>query len=110
MTFNLVTNTIVDKTFNIIYNPVYLDFITCDSYLGLIALNIIINSIIISINFNIILSQVYSYNSYFNKLITLNTKAGNEVFLKYIKCDSNNNKLLILNLVISTIINNTFNI
>jgi hypothetical protein len=88
------------------------------------------DNIIASINFNIILSQVCPYNSYFNKLITLNTKAGNEVFLKYITCDFNSDKLLTLNeifleyiacnfnsdelltlnLAISIIVDNTFNI
>jgi len=108
-----------------------LNSITCNSYFNrLIAFNIIVNSIIVSTNFNIISSQVCLYNSYFNKLIILNTKVDNKVFPKYIVYNSNSNKLLILNKVFlkyivynfnnnellifnletSTIINNTFNI
>jgi hypothetical protein len=67
-----------DEIFNIIYNPVYLDSIPCDSYFNkLIALNTVADSIIISTNFNIIPSQVCPYNSYFNNLIILNTEANN---------------------------------
>jgi hypothetical protein len=40
-----------------IYNLVYLDFISCDSYFnGLMALNIVADGIIASTNFNVILS------------------------------------------------------
>ena len=120
----------MNKTFNIIYNPVYPDSITYNSYFNrLIAFNTIVDSIIANINFNIIPSQVYSCDSYFEPII-LNTKTGNEVFPEYIIYDSNNNKLLTLNeifpnyiiydsdsnklltlnLVTSTIINNIFNI
>jgi hypothetical protein len=130
-TFNSATNTMADKTFGIIYNPVYPDFITCNSYFdGPMALITTIDGIIASTNFDIILSQVCPCNSYFNKLITLNNEASNEVFfkyiacdfnsdklstfnevfLKYIACDSDSDKLLTLNLATSTIVNNTFNI
>jgi hypothetical protein len=55
MTLNLVTNTIVDEIFDIIYNLVYLDSIPYDSYFDkLIALNTIADSIIASTNFDVI--------------------------------------------------------
>jgi hypothetical protein len=54
-TFNLITNTIINKIFNIVCNLVYLNVISCDSYFnGLIALNTIVNGIITSTNFNVI--------------------------------------------------------
>jgi hypothetical protein len=56
-----------------------------------------VNSIIVSTNFNIIPSQVYLYDSYFDDIITLNTKVSNRVFPEYKTCDSNSNELLILN-------------
>lgn len=107
-TFNSATNTIADKTFNIIRNPVYPDSITCDSYFDRpMALNTIADGIIASTNFDIIPSH---YDSYFDEPMTLNTEAGNKVFPEYIVCDSNSDEPLTLNLATSTIANDTFNI
>lgn len=92
----MVTNTIADEIF--VRNLVYLDSIPYDSYFdGLIALNTVADGIIVSTNFNVILSQVCPCDSYFDNLITLNTEAGNGVFPKYITCDSDSDELLTLN-------------
>jgi hypothetical protein len=94
----LVTNTITDEIFNIIRNPVYLDSILYNSYFDkLIALNTVADSIIASINFNVIPSQVCPYDSYFNNAMTLNIKVGNGVFPEYKTCDSNSDEPLTLN-------------
>jgi hypothetical protein len=61
------------------------------------AFNTVADDIIANINFNIIPSQVCLCDSYFDNLITLNTKADNRVFLEYIVYDSDGDKLLTLN-------------
>jgi hypothetical protein len=61
------------------------------------ALDIVADSIIASINFDVILSQVCLCDSYFDDSITLNTETGNGIFLEYITCDSDSNKPLALN-------------
>jgi hypothetical protein len=111
ITFDLVTNTITDKIFNIVCNLVYPDSIPCDSYFNRpIAFDTVANGIITSTNFDVILSQVCLCNSYFNQPITLNTKANNRVFPEYTVYNFDNNKLLTLNLATSTVADNTFDI